>query len=75
MALVTNADDDAINLMIERFAKALHARCSALNLPYSIEFSYGLVAYEPLKHASVEDMLHDADNAMYKNKNSKRHSG
>lgn len=68
VALLTNVNADEINELIARFKNALQARCAALALPYTIEFSYGLVSYEPLKHSSVEDMLHEADSAMYENK-------
>lgn len=70
-ALLTNVNADEINALIARFDTALQARCVALALPYTIGFSYGLVSYEPLKHSSVEDMLHEADSAMYANKKNK----
>jgi len=72
VALLTNVNADAITDLIERFRNALQSRCATLGLSYAIGFSHGLVSYEPLKHASVEDMLHDADSAMYENKQSKR---
>ena len=68
VALLTNVNADEIKELIARFKDALQARCAALALPYTIGFSYGLVSYEPLKHSSVEDMLHGADSAMYENK-------
>lgn len=71
VALLTNVAADAINDLIERFDTALQARCAELALPYTIGFSYGLVTYEPLKHSSVEDMLHEADSAMYVKKRGK----
>lgn len=72
VALLANVNVDAINEIIARFSDGLKTRCAALSLPYEVGFSYGLVSYEPLKHASVEDMLHEADNAMYVNKRAKR---
>lgn len=71
VALLTNINVDAINDLIARFDTALQARCAALALPYSISFSYGLVSYEPIKHSSVEDMLHEADSVMYATKRHK----
>lgn len=71
VALLTNVDADEINAVIARFNDALQARCASLELPYTIGFSYGLTSYEPLKHSSVEDMLHEADRAMYSNKRDK----
>jgi diguanylate cyclase (GGDEF)-like protein len=71
VALLTNVNADEINELIARFKNALQARFASLALSYTIGFSYGLVSYEPLKHSSVEDMLHEADSAMYANKRDK----
>ena len=71
VALLTNVRAEAIRELIARFSDGLQARCAAQALPYAVGFSYGLVPYEPLKHASVEDMLHEADSAMYKSKRAK----
>jgi diguanylate cyclase (GGDEF)-like protein len=71
VALMTNVNTDAIKEKIEHFDHALKQRCGTLELPYTIRFSYGVVPYEPLRHASVEDMLHEADSAMYENKRAK----
>lgn len=71
VALLTNLNADVIKDLIARFDTTLKERCSVLDLPYTIDFSYGLVPYEPLKHSSVEDMLHEADSAMYANKKAK----
>lgn len=71
VALLINVNVDAINDIVARFDTALQARCATLALPYTIEFSYGLVSFEPLKHSSVEDMLNDADGAMYRSKRGK----
>ena len=72
VALLTNVNNKAIDGLIARFDTALQARFAALTLPYSIGFSYGLLTYEPNKHSSIEDMLHEVDGAMYANKRSKR---
>ena len=53
---------------------SLRTPCTSTCLPYFIEFSYGFVVYEPLKHESIEDVLNEADSAMYKNKEFKRQS-
>lgn len=71
VALLTNVRTEVIRELITRFSDGLQARCAALALPYAVGFSYGLVPYEPLKHASVEDMLHEADSAMYESKRAK----
>ncbi|HBN14152.1 MAG: GGDEF domain-containing protein [Gammaproteobacteria bacterium] len=71
VALLTNVSPANITEMMNQFASRLQANCDKLSLPYEIGFSYGLVTYEPLKHSSVEDMLHEADGAMYINKRAK----
>jgi GGDEF domain-containing protein len=70
--LLTNSAADQIENLIKRFEVALSSRSASTGFPYSIDFSYGLVAYEPLKHESVEDMLQEADRAMYEDKKLKR---
>lgn len=72
VALLTNSSASQIHDLIERFNAALVTRCKAASLPYSIEFSHGLVAYDPRRHESMEDMLKEADKAMYENKRKKR---
>lgn len=72
VALLTNVTIVAVKAVMDRFDQAVKSRCASLDLPYTIEFSYGLVSYEPLKHASIEDMLHEADRAMYEAKMAKR---
>jgi diguanylate cyclase (GGDEF)-like protein len=72
VALLTNTTEAQVSALLARFNEALQARCSALGLPFSIEFSHGFVTYDPLKHASIEDMLREADSAMYAAKHAKR---
>lgn len=73
VALLTNAEAEQVEGLIKRFEASLRLRCSSSSppLPYFIAFSYGLANYDPRKHKSVEDMLHEADSAMYKNKKNK----
>lgn len=40
--------------------------------PYALRFSVGSVAYDSRRHASVEDLLAEADAAMYRNKTGRR---
>lgn len=39
---------------------------------YKIEFSCGQIEYDPGRHESIEDLLAEADSAMYRNKNASR---
>lgn len=72
VALLTDTTDTAIQNLIARFEDALQVRCSNAGLPYKLEFSYGMVAYDPARHVSAEDLLKAADVAMYTQKASKR---
>ena len=72
VALLTNANDVMIRDIIDRFDKALKSQVTELKLPYTIQFSHGIVAFDPLKHQLVEDMLREADVKMYENKASRR---
>lgn len=72
VALITNASDVLIRDIIDRFDKAFQSRFSELNLPYVVQFSHGIVAFDPLKHKSIEDMLRESDVKMYENKALKR---
>lgn len=72
VALLTNANDDIIQELINRFDKSLKSRVKELNLPYTLQFSHGIVAFDPLKHELVEDLLREADVKMYENKALKR---
>jgi len=74
VVLLTNTSTEGIQQLIVRFKASLRSRCTSDCLPYFIEFSFGFVDYEPLKHESIEDMLIEADKAMYENKKSKHNA-
>ncbi|MDT3337314.1 sensor domain-containing diguanylate cyclase [Shewanella sp. SP1S1-7] len=74
VVLLTNTSTEGIQQLIVRFKTSLRSRCTSDCLPYFIEFSFGFVDYEPLKHESIEDMLIEADKAMYENKKSKHNA-
>lgn len=41
---------------------------------YALRFSAGVIAFDPLRHGNVHDLLAEADAAMYRNK-AERKSG
>ncbi len=67
-ALITNVTRETVQDMLARFKNSLTKRCAELKLPYALEFSLGKVEYDPLKHATIEDLLKDADVLMYEQK-------
>ncbi len=72
VALLTNANDAIIQEKLDRFDKALKSLVTELKLPYTVQYSHGIVAFDPLKHKSIEDMLSESDVKMYENKALKR---
>jgi diguanylate cyclase (GGDEF)-like protein len=72
VALLTNVPDTLTQEVIARFRDDLEASCAKLDLPYKVQFSYGVVAYEHLRHAQIEDLLNEADVLMYAHKKSRR---
>ncbi|MFZ6687432.1 diguanylate cyclase domain-containing protein [Undibacterium sp. SXout11W] len=72
VALLTNIKMVNIRDLIQRFEKSLHERCVHLALPYTVRFSCGIIAYDPERHVNVEELMQEADKAMYANKASKR---
>ena len=65
--LVRSEDYNPEQIMNE--FKANLKRMSSSNLPFEIGFSFGTVSYDPGRHGSVEDILNEADEAMYEAKN------
>ena len=74
VALLSNTADGVVQELVERFRAVLNARRHKFYLPYAIEFSYGVITFNPLRHSSVEDLLKEADVAWYENKAEKRKS-
>jgi len=66
--LASNASKSRVEEAINRFTFELRARALAEEVRADIEFSYGIAEFDPLVHQSVDDLIHSADQAMYKNK-------
>jgi len=56
--------------LVRRLQDAVAARNAATQKPYALQISVGLVHYDPSAHASVEDLLAEADALMYAAKRS-----
>jgi diguanylate cyclase (GGDEF)-like protein len=72
--MLGNGAETVIEELVTRFDSHLQARCARLGLPYAIQFSYGVVDIDLLRHATVEDAMLEADSAMYAQKLSRRQS-
>jgi diguanylate cyclase (GGDEF)-like protein len=70
--IATDADNRLVQEMLERLEQNLQ-KVNALGLtPYHLSLSVGVVTVNGSEQRSLEDLLKDADAAMYSNKYSKR---
>lgn len=68
VAVLTGSDHDESAAAIRRLRKLVDARNGDAKRGYDIGYSVGEVAFDPLKHASITQLLAEADAAMYKHK-------
>ena len=68
VVLVTNCTKKASEASLRRLQKAVDAHNRTSARGYDIGFSVGAVAYEPIRHSSIETLLADADKLMYERK-------
>ncbi|MBA6391580.1 sensor domain-containing diguanylate cyclase [Colwellia sp. BRX10-3] len=71
VAMLTDSNDEKIDLVLARFASAIDKQNQSLNKPYKIEYSAGLVRFEHDSDLSIEQMIQQADEAMYEQKKGK----
>lgn len=69
VAVLTDSNEDESEAAIERLQELVDARNGEAKRGYNIDFSVGEVAFDPLKHASITELLAEADAEMYKHKN------
>tara|TARA_R110002167_G_scaffold1917_3_gene9648 strand:- start:109561 stop:110523 length:963 start_codon:yes stop_codon:yes gene_type:complete len=68
VAMLTDSNKENTGDILARFVEAVDEANSVMNKPYTIEFSVGLAHFQYDTKKSVEDMIQDADAAMYKDK-------
>ena len=68
VALLSNTKIDQAKEVVLRFQNNLEKFNRKDNCGYKIEFSYGVVEYNPNTHQSIKDLLADGDSLMYKQK-------
>jgi diguanylate cyclase (GGDEF)-like protein len=67
-AMLTDSDKGKSDNILARFALAVKEANVAMNKPYKIEYSVGYENFPYDTEKSVEEMMQDADAAMYKHK-------
>ncbi|MEP7706454.1 sensor domain-containing diguanylate cyclase [Paraglaciecola sp. 25GB23A] len=68
VAMLTNSDQENSNEILARFAVAVAEANATINKPYKIEYSVGVEHFKHDTTKSVEEMIQEADAAMYKDK-------
>jgi diguanylate cyclase (GGDEF)-like protein len=58
--------------LLMQFDRYLHQQSVSLNRRYRLQFSSGVVEFDPANPQSLEQLLHDSDKQMYLTKNQKR---
>jgi diguanylate cyclase (GGDEF)-like protein len=71
VAMLSDSDGVKADIALERFATAVKKANESLNKPYQIEYSAGVMHFEHDTDKSIEQMIQDADAAMYENKKGK----
>ncbi|TYQ23277.1 sensor domain-containing diguanylate cyclase [Pseudanabaena sp. UWO311] len=73
VALLTNANQSETNLILYRLEKVLQDfNNQNKSRGYEIVYSVGVVAFDPSKHLSINDLLAEGDRLMYEQKRNKR---
>ncbi|WP_158769553.1 sensor domain-containing diguanylate cyclase [Paraglaciecola sp. L1A13] len=68
VAMLTDSNKENTDDILARFVEAVDEANSVMNKPYTIEFSVGLAHFQYDTKKSVEEMIQDADAAMYEHK-------
>ncbi|MFT7492465.1 MAG: diguanylate cyclase (GGDEF)-like protein [Pseudohongiellaceae bacterium] len=69
VAMLSDSDSDSAGEVLSRFAAAVEENNKTANKPYNIEYSVGLKHFEHDTKKLVEEMIREADAAMYEHKN------
>lgn len=68
VAMLTDSNQENTEDILARFAASVETANAAMNKPYKIEYSVGVEHFQSDTKKSVEEMIQEADAAMYKNK-------
>jgi len=71
VAMLTDSDKENTDKILTRFAVAIDQANATMNKPYIIEYSVGQEHFQYDTEKSAEEMIKEADAAMYKDKKNK----
>lgn len=70
--LLTNTTKPVAESLLGKFGQALDQHCMAQDRSYRLEFSCGMVEFDPERHRTIDPLLAEADALMYQTKKSRR---
>jgi diguanylate cyclase (GGDEF)-like protein len=70
VVMLTDTSDEQIGIILDRFKTEMDAMNKAINKSYLIEYSAGVACFSNDKEQSLEEMVAEADAAMYEEKKS-----
>ncbi len=70
--LLTGASGAALKRPLMHFDERVRAHSARTERSWALEYSVGLVSFDPSRHAGLADLLRDADRLMYENKRERR---
>lgn len=68
VTMLVDCNDDQINTIIKRFTENIEKANTTLDKPYTIEYSIGFAHYSYDTDKSIDEMIQEADAAMYLDK-------
>lgn len=71
VAMLTDSGEESTEQILARFALAVDQENAAMNKPYKIEYSVGQERFQYDTGKSADEMIQEADAAMYKDKKNK----
>ncbi len=74
VVLLTNSSGNLVLDIMERFQQKVWAWNRNNNTGYELGFSFGAAEFDPARHNNIEDLLHEADAAMYRCKQARKQS-
>lgn len=71
VTMLVDCDDNEINTILKRFKTNIENANATLSKPYNIEYSTGVAHFSYDTDKSIDEMLQEADSAMYEDKQGK----
>jgi GGDEF domain-containing protein len=70
--MLNDSSKKNVDEIVARFAVAIEAANATINKPYKIEYSVGVEHFQHDSTKNAEEMIQEADVAMYKHKRTQR---